>query len=124
DETFAPAYVGLAQAYTMLGTVSAGVSPGLTRPKVADFARKALAIDPNLVEAHVVLANVLQEEGHWTEAEAEYRPALALNPNSADAHKWYALWLLCQGLTNEAVITIQHSRALDPIEGSGGSVAW
>ncbi len=69
----------------------AAMPPSETRPKVAIFARKALSIDPGLVEAHVALANVLQEEWHWTEAEAEYRRALALNPNSAEAYRWFAL---------------------------------
>jgi TolB-like protein/Tfp pilus assembly protein PilF len=124
DTTFAPAYLGLAEAYTMLGTVSAGVPPQATRPKVMSFARKALAIDPDLEEAHVVLANVLQEEWHWSEAEAEYRRALELNPNSAPAHQWFALWLVCQGRTEEAVNTIQRARELDPLGVSAGSVSW
>jgi TolB-like protein/Tfp pilus assembly protein PilF len=126
DATFAPAYLGLAEAYTILGTVAAGVAPEATRPKVTSFARKALALDPDLVEAHVMLANVLQEEWHWTEAEAEYRRALELNPNNAEANSWFALWLLCQGRTDEAVARIKHARALDPFEVSGGivSVSW
>ncbi len=124
DATFAPAYLGLAEAYTILGMVAAGVPPEITRPKVTNFARKALELDPNLVEAHVVLANVLQEEWHWTEAEAEYRRALELNPNNAKAHSGFALWLLCQGRTDEAVTEIQRARALDPVGVSGGSVSW
>jgi len=48
--TFAPAYLGLAEAYTILGTVAAGVAPQATRPKVTSFARKALALDPDLVK--------------------------------------------------------------------------
>ena len=124
DPTFAPAYLGLAQAYTNLGTVFSGVSPEVTRPKVIDFARKALAIDPNLVDAHVALAFVLEEEWHWAEAETEYRRALELNPNDAEAHAWFALWLVCQGRTDEAVASIQRARALDPVMVGGGSVAW
>ena len=124
DPTFAPAYLGLAQAYTNLGTVFSGVSPEVTRPKVIDFARKALAIDPNLVDAHVALAFVLEEEWHWAEAETEYRRALELNPNDAEAHAWFALWLVCQGRTDEAVTSIQRARALDPVMVGGGSVAW
>ena len=124
DAMFAPAYLGLAEAYTMLGTVSAGVPPQATRPKVAAFARKALAIDPGMVKAHVVLANVLQEEWHWAEAEAEYRRALELNPNSAEAYQWFALWLVCQGRTDEAVTAIQRARSLDPVGVTGGDVAW
>ena len=53
DSTFAPAYLGLAKAYTRLGTVFAGDPPAETRPKVLSFARKALELDPNLAEAHV-----------------------------------------------------------------------
>jgi TolB-like protein/Tfp pilus assembly protein PilF len=124
DPTFAPAYVGLAQAYTNLGTVFSGVSPEVTRPKVISYARKALALDPNLVEAHVALAFVLEEQWHWTEAETEYRRALELNPNNAQAHAWFALWLVCQGRTDEAVASIQRARALDPVVIGGGSVAW
>ena len=124
DATFAPAYLGLAVAYTNLGTVFAGGRPETTRPKVTIFAQKALALDPDLVEAHVGLANVLQEEWHWTEAEAEYRRALELGPNNADAHAGFALWLLCQGRTDEAVAMIQRARALDPVGISGDRVAW
>jgi TolB-like protein/Flp pilus assembly protein TadD len=124
DPTFAPAYVGLAEAYTMLGTVFAGMPPEATRPKVMDYARKALALDPDLVEAHVALANVLQEEWHWTEAEAEYKRALELNPNDAEAHSWFALWLVCQGRTDEAVAEIERARALDPVEISVNSGSW
>jgi TolB-like protein/Tfp pilus assembly protein PilF len=124
DVGFAPAYVGLAEAYTGLGTVFAGGAPGVTRPKVMGFARKALTLDPDLVEAHVLLANVMQEEWKWTEAEAEYKRALALDPNSAEAHSGYALWLVSQGRTEEAAAWVEQARALDPIGVSGASVAW
>ena len=124
DATFAPAYLGLAEAYTFLGTIFSGVPPEATRPKVASFARKALEIDPDLAEAHVMLANVLQEEWHWTEAETEYKRALELDPNNADAQAWYAMWLSCQGRTDEAVAMIQRARALDPVGISGGKVSW
>jgi TolB-like protein/Flp pilus assembly protein TadD len=123
DTTFAPSYLGLAEAYSNLGTVFAGVPPEATRPKVMSFARKALALDPNLVKAHVVLANVLQQQWHWTEAEAEYRLALQLNPNDAEALSEFALWLLCRGRVDEAVASIERARALDPIGVSGDSVS-
>ena len=124
DPTFAPAYVGLAQTYTALGTVFAGVSPEETRPKVMEAAQKALQLDPNLADAHVALANDLQEEWHWTEAETEYKRALELSPNDVSAHVEYALWLLCQGRTDEAVDWIKRGRNLDPVAVSGAGVAW
>jgi TolB-like protein/Tfp pilus assembly protein PilF len=124
DPTFAPAYVGLAEAYTQLGTVSAGVSPAETRPKVMSAARKAIELDPDLAEAHVMLANSLQEQWQWAAAETEYKRALELQPNDASAHFWYALWLSCQGRTEEAVEWVRRGRELDPVAVSGGSVAW
>ncbi len=123
DPTFAPSYLGLAEAYTNLGTVFAGVTPEATRPKATSFARKALALDPNLVKAHVALAIVLQQQWHWTDAEAEYRLALHLNPNDAEALSWFALWLVCQGRIDEAVASIERARAIDPMDVSGDSVS-
>jgi len=124
DPTFAPAYVGLAISYNDLGTVSVGAPPEEMRPKAASAARKALALDPDLVEAHVLLANVLQEQFHWAEAEAEYRRALQLSPNDADAHAGFAFWLLSQGRTDEAMTWEQRGRELDPLSVSGANIAW
>jgi TolB-like protein/Flp pilus assembly protein TadD len=124
DPTFAPAYVGLAEAYTDLGSVFAGGSPETTRPKVMSAVRNALKLDPDLVEAHVLLANVLQEEWQWAEAEAEYRRALELGPNDAKAHADFAYWLLSQGRTDDAITWIQRARERDPVVVSGSDVAW
>jgi pentatricopeptide repeat protein len=124
DPTFAQAYLGLAEAYTTMGLVFSGGVAAETRPKVMSAARKALEIDPNLADAHVVLANVLQEEWQWSEAETEYKRALELSPNSARAHAGYALWLLCKGRTDEAIEWVRRGRELDPVEVSGGDVAW
>ena len=124
DPTFAPAYVGLATAYNDLGTVSVGAPPEEMRPKAVSAARKALVLDPDLVEAHVLLATVLQEQFHWAEAEAEYRRALELSPNDADAHAGLAFWLLSQGRTDEAVAWEQHARELDPLSISGANIAF
>ncbi|MFC5864182.1 tetratricopeptide repeat protein [Acidicapsa dinghuensis] len=124
DSTFAPAYLGMAEAYDQLGTVFDGVPPAETRPKAVSFGRQALALDPNLVDAHVVLANVFQKQWQWSDAESEYRRALEVNPNGAFAHLGFALWLSCQGRTDEAVAWIQRARALDPVAVSGGDVSW
>jgi TolB-like protein/Tfp pilus assembly protein PilF len=124
DPTFAPPYVGLANAYSNLGTVFIGGLPEETRPKVMKAAEKALELDPNLAEAHVLLANVKQEQWHWADAEAEYRRALALNPNSAAAHEGLALWLACQGRADEAVAWAERGRELDPLAVSFEDFGW
>jgi TolB-like protein/Tfp pilus assembly protein PilF len=123
DPDFAPAYLGLARAYANLGTVYAGVPPAETRPKVIQNAQHALALDPGLVLAHVLLANTLQREWQWSEAETEYRRALGLNSNDAPAHAAFASWLSCEGRADEAISEIRFARQLDPAAISGADVA-
>ena len=125
DPTFAPAYVGLADAYDELGTIFVGgAPPGETRPKVIGAARKALELDPGLAEAHVALAGMYGKQWHWAEAEAEYRRALELNPNDSGAHLGLSDWLLCHGCTEEALAWARRGRELDPLGDAGDQIAW
>jgi TolB-like protein/Flp pilus assembly protein TadD len=124
DPTFAPAYVGLAIAHSDLSTVFIGAPPGEERAEVASAAQKALELDPELAEAHVLLADIEQEHWQWTDAEAEYRRALELNPNDAPAHHGLAIWLLCHGRTEEALAWARRGRELDPLAVSGVDIGW
>jgi len=124
DPTFAPAYVGLAAAYNDLGTVVIGDPPAQTRAKALSAVRKALELEPDLADAHVLLANLQQEQWHWADAEAEYRRALELSPNDADAHAGLASWLMCQGRTDEALAWARRGRELDPLAVSGANMGW
>jgi len=124
DATFAPAYVGLGDAYGNLGTVFIGGVADETRPKVVNAAHRALQLDPNLAEAHVQLADVLREEWHWQDAEEEYKRALELNPNSAAAYEGLGLWLACQGRSDEAVASAERGRELDPLAVSFEDFGW
>src|SRR5436305_11205248 len=84
DPAFAPAYVGLANAYDALGTSGIGeASPSEVRPKVISATRKALELDSSLPEAHVLLADIYQQQWQWSDAEGEYKLALEINPNDA-----------------------------------------
>jgi TolB-like protein/Flp pilus assembly protein TadD len=124
DPTFAPAYVGLADAYASLGTVFRGAPPSEVRPKAISAARTALELDPQLGEAHAVLGSVYQRQWRWADAEAEYKQALELNPNDAAAHLGLADWLLCQGRAEEALAWSQRARELDPLGVTGLSNGW
>lgn len=124
DPTFAPAYVGLATAYDNLGAILVGAPPGETRPRVVSAARKALELDPRITEAHVLLADMLQKQWQWAEAEDEYRRALDLSPNDSAAQGGFANWLLCQGHLEEALAWAQRGREHDPLAVSGVSIAW
>ncbi|HEY6387892.1 MAG TPA: tetratricopeptide repeat protein, partial [Candidatus Acidoferrum sp.] len=119
DATFAPAYVGLAKAYERLGSTRGGAPPKETHPKMMSAARKAIELDPDLAEPHVLLAEVYQKQWQWSDAEAEFKRALELNSNDAGAYVGYAKWLLCQGRTDEALAWVQRARELDPLGGAG-----
>ena len=123
DPTFAPAYVGRGGAYAALGSIFIGAPPEKMRPQVMSAIRKALELDPESTEAHVLLAGMLQVQWQWADAEAEYRRALELNPNDAAAHLGFANWLLCQGRTDEAITWAERSRELDPLAVSGDDLA-
>lgn len=122
DPTYAPSYLGLARAYTLLSTVFMGGEDA--RPKVIDAAGKALQLDPQLVEAHVLLGRMAREQWRWADSEAEYRHALELRPNDAAAISGFADWLISQGRTDEALAARRRGRELDPIEISGSEVGW
>lgn len=125
DPSFAPAYVGLANAYAALGTSGVGAAPpDEMRPKVIASIRKALELDPALPEAHGLLASIYQEQWQWSEAEGEYKRALELSPNDAAAHLGFSGWLLCQGRTEEAQAWSRRARELDPFGVSGDTIGW
>jgi TolB-like protein/Tfp pilus assembly protein PilF len=124
DPTFAPAYAGLGSTYEALGTVYFGASPFETRPKVLAAARKALELDPQLVDARVLLADNLQKEWKWSDAEAEYKRAIELSPSDAGAQDGFSQWLLCQGRTEEALAAARRAQELDPLALYGAQVGW
>jgi tetratricopeptide (TPR) repeat protein len=99
--------------------VLVGASPSEARPKVISAARKALELDPELAEAHVLLAEMQQRQWQWTEAEAEFRRALELSPSNATAQVGFSGWLMCQGRTEEALAWVQRAREHDPLAVSG-----
>ncbi len=124
DATFAPAYVGLASAYERLGTSFVGAAPDESRPKVVTAAQKALELDPQLAEPHVLLAGVYEKRWQWSDAEAEYKRALELDPNNAGAHLGFSRWLLCQGRTDEALVWSQRAGELDPLGSPSLFTGW
>jgi Flp pilus assembly protein TadD len=72
----------------------------------------------------VLLANALQKDWHWAEAETEYRRAIELSPSDAIAHGGLADWLACQGRIEEALASARHAEELDPLAFHGSEVGW
>jgi TolB-like protein/DNA-binding winged helix-turn-helix (wHTH) protein/Flp pilus assembly protein TadD len=124
DPTFAPAYVGLAHAYVGMGSIIVGTAaPNEIRPKVITSAQKALELDPDLPEAHDLLADTYMSQWRWAEAETEFRRALDLNPNDAIAHSGLAEWLMCHARGEEAMAWGRRARELDPL-GNRDVIGW
>ncbi len=115
DPQFALAYVGLAEAYSVLNN-AASLPTSETFPRARAAARRALEIDESLAEAHVSLAYVMEKyDRDWAEAEKEYQRAIALRPDYATAHQWYAELLTSRGRKKEASAAMQRARELDPL---------
>ena len=114
DPRFAFAYSGLADSYsTLVDHWYLSRSEGL--PKAEEAARKALALDETLAEAHTSLANILNVQWDWRGAEEEYAKALKRNPNYATAHHWYSIYLLELGRLDEAIKELKIADELDPL---------
>jgi TolB-like protein/Tfp pilus assembly protein PilF len=116
DATFAQAHAGLAAAYQASGATSIGVLPVVdTIPKAADAARRALALDPELGEAHRILAQADEQAWRWSAAEGHYRSTIAVDANDANAHLDLGAHLLYQGRTEEGLALARRGRELDPL---------
>jgi len=115
DPDFAKAYSGIADAYTVL--VNHGHEAASTaHPKARAAAEKALALDPNLAEAHASLGLVYLEADHDSaRAESEMRRAVELNPNYATAYHWLGNILAYLGRDQEAAQAMERALELDPL---------
>ena len=115
DPSFALAYAGLAEAYSMLGYWNY-VPPKESFPEAKQAALQALKLDPALDEAHIALAFVLYEyEWLFEQADHEFREAIRLNPDSATARMWFGEFLFLMARYPEADQELESARKLDPL---------
>ena len=118
DPTFALAYSGLADSYSLLGGPEAGgdMAPNEALPKAKTAALKAVETDESLAEGHVALAHVKYfYDRDFAGAEREFKRAIELNPNYAQARHWYAIYLsIIPERMQEALAEIRRARELDP----------
>ena len=114
DPEYALAYAGMADSYILLEN-NGELSPTEANPLIRIAARKAVEADPNLADAHMVLADSKEIEWDWAGAELEYRRAIELNPGLVRAHQWYAILLIEMNRPNEAIAEIKRAVDLDPL---------
>ena len=115
DAGYALAWSGLADAYAIGVDYRNGpVVEGFEKAK--ELARRAIALDDGLAEAHTSLAWVtFIHDWDWAAAEQGFRRAIAANPNYASAHQWYAWLLASQGRMHEALRMGERAAVLDPM---------
>jgi serine/threonine-protein kinase len=116
DPNYALAYAGLADSYGLLPDFSAG-SPQESFPPAKTAAKKALALDDTLAEAHTSLAHVLYlYDLDFDGSTREFRRAIELNPNYATAHHWLGVGPLVQSSRfDDAIAECKRAVELDPL---------
>jgi adenylate cyclase len=114
DPGDALAYAGLALGYATFGH---GAEPEAdVWPRARAAALHAIALDPNLAEAHAALADVkLYMEWDWEGAESAFRRANELAPSLAMNHYHYAWYLALFGRWEEAIVEHEQAQRLDPL---------
>src|ERR1700730_3981017 len=117
DPSYALAYAGLASAYALLGQVPYDdMLPGDAKPKARQAAEHALQLDPELGEAHSVLANVsFSYDWDFEAAEREFQRALALGQNDPTAHLWFSHYCIVRNRLQKAHEENSRTLALDPV---------
>ena len=115
DPNFALAHAELAQIISVPCYYGA-VDPNIAYPKARTTALRALELDPELPEAHEVLATVFKNyDWNWDAAEKEYKLTIGLNPNYAVARYHYSYLLAEQGRFEEAIYEATEAVSRDPM---------
>ncbi len=114
EPDFTRAWNGLARTWLIMPVYSA-----IPFPQARDSAEaaigKALALDPNLADAHATRGSMLADAWHWADSEPHFVRALELNGGDATSHQWYGEFLLRTGRLDEAIARLRFAEQLDPL---------
>ena len=116
DSNYALAYVGLAYAYQLKCAFSRWSDPKALELNLRN-AEIAVALDPNLADAHVVLADAyrISSKPDYDRAYKSLKSALRLNPNIAAANFTAGLFMMSLGLHHQALKYFYRRFELDPL---------
>jgi len=125
DPTYALAYVGKADCYTILADY-AFLSYKETFPRARAAAEKALEMDDTLAGAYASLGYVkFRYDWDWAGAEKDFKRAIELDPNYGYAHIYYSLYLSNMGRHDEAIKEAKQGLESDPLSlDSNISLGW
>ncbi len=112
---WAPLYAGLAEAWLWMQQ-NAYEQPSVAGPLIIENLNKALALDPDLAEAHYLSAMIAHlVDWDWEKSEKEFLRALAINPNDAVSRGLYVHLLLILHRKEEALAQNGLALSLDPL---------
>jgi len=100
DPGFARAYAGIANCDCRLIGWYGALIPEASILAIAD---KAIALDPNLAEAHAARADALSYFGHMEEAEEAFKKAISLDSNSFDVNFLFARFYIRAGQKENSI---------------------
>jgi adenylate cyclase len=115
DPGYAPAWAGLSEAYARQADGGfVPVADGYRRAREA--AEKALALDPQLVDAHLAMGWIhTTYDWDWEAADASYRTALDLEPGSAEVLSHLSNQASTLGRWSEAIDLANKAIERDPL---------
>ena len=108
DPQYARAYAGIANCDARLW---GWYNVPTKAEDVLAIAEQALALDPNLAEAHAARGEALVNSPRRSEAPAAFERAMELDPNSFDANLSYARYSVTEGNFEKAIE--HYTRALE-----------
>jgi TolB-like protein/Flp pilus assembly protein TadD len=115
DPDYALLHAALADCYA-IKTVFAGEPPLPLFARAREAATRALALDPDLGDAHATLGHLRWRfEFDWSGAEEGYLRAIALDPRNATAHYRLALLRGFAGRFDEGLAEMEIARQLEPL---------
>ena len=114
DAGYALAHAGVADAHAIIGFYS------LQKPRIAfanalAAAERALAIDPDLPEAHTSLALSNLGDWNWPEAERHFIRALELDPSQAMARIYWSWLMVLQRDNAGAIMQVRTAQEIEPL---------
>ena len=114
DDRYAAAYAGLADCYSIL-RVYGWMPAAQAQPKALEAVTRALALDPQLPEAHRAHGiYTFHFEPHWRAAEEAFVAALALDPHDAICDATYGMFLATAYRLDEARVRLTRAVERDP----------
>ncbi len=112
DPNYAFAWAHLGRAHTAKAAFDFGGAE-YYRKAQSDY-EKALALNPDLIEARVFMANMFTDTGRAEQAVPPLREALTTNPNHPEAHWELGYAYRFGGMLKESIAEGEAARQLDP----------